>query len=158
TSAIDAEMNVVRDRFPLASVVMLTEKPCRMDRVAQRILRLAGLPDRLPAMPDLVTHAMAFMAALYRQRRTVGDVARSVGLSEDRLAHVFKKATGYAVREYLMRLRMAVARRLLTDSNAKLETVASRVGLADASALSKTFLDLTGVRPGEFRRSSQGGG
>ena len=76
-------------------------------------------------------------------------------LSEDRLAHVFKEATGYAVREYLIRLRIAIARRLLTESDAKLDAIASRVGLADASTLSKTFLGLTGVRPGEFRRSHE---
>lgn len=56
-----------------------------------------------------------------------------------------------------MRLRIAIARRLLMASHAKLDAIALRVGLADASTLSKTFLDLTGVRPGEFRRSYERG-
>jgi len=48
---------------------------------------------------------------------------------------------------------MAIARRLLAERNAKLDSVASRVGFADGSTFSKALLDLTGLRPGEFRRS-----
>jgi two-component system, response regulator YesN len=64
-------------------------------------------------------------------------------------------ANNHTVREYLMRLRITIARRLLAESDAKLDAVASRVGFADASTLSSRFFDLMGVRPEEFRRSLQ---
>jgi len=155
THAADGEVDFVRKHFPSASVFVLTEEPYRLDLAVQAILRLAGTAGRMSAVPEHVTNAIAFMVAHYTDYLTVGDIARGVSLSDDRLAHVFKEATGYAVREYLMRFRMAIARRLLVESDAKLDAVASRVGFADASTLSKTFFDLTGVRPGEFRRSLQ---
>src|SRR5262249_25700326 len=90
----------IRKYFPFASVFVLTEKRNRFDRVVQTILHLAGLPGVMTVMPEHVMSAIAFMVAHYPEHLTVDDVARRCGLSSDRLAHVFKDATGYAVREY----------------------------------------------------------
>ena len=152
----DADAESVREHFPHASVLVLTEKPYRFDQVVRAVLQLAGLPCATSLLPEAVVNAIAFMARHYGEHLGVGDVARVVALSEDRLAHVFKEATGFPVKDYLTRLRINIARRLLTETNAKIDIVAQRVGFGDGSSLSRTFIDLAGVRPGEFRRSMQG--
>ena len=155
-AAADADAESVREQFPHASVLVLTEKPYRFDQVVRAVLQLAGLPCATSLLPEAVVNAIAFMARHYGEHLGVGDVARVVALSEDRLAHVFKEATGFPVKDYLTRLRINIARRLLTETNAKIDLVAQRVGFSDGSSLSRTFIDLAGVRPGEFRRSMQG--
>ena len=121
------------------------------------MLKLAGVLDALMPLPDQVTKAIAFMARHYREPLLVGDVARAAALSEDRLGHVFKKATGFPIKDYLTRLRIAIARRLLRETNVTLDIIAERVGLGDGSQFSRKFIDVAGIRPGEFRRSVRQG-
>ena len=151
----DADAGSVREYFPHASALVLTDKPYRLDQVIRAVRQLAGVPGATMALPEPVANAIAFMAGHYGEHLAVGDLARVVALSEDRLAHVFKEATGFPVKDYLTRLRITIARRLLTETKAKIDIVAQRVGFGDGSSLSRTFIDLAGVRPGEFRRSMQ---
>jgi CheY-like chemotaxis protein/AraC-like DNA-binding protein len=155
-AAADADAASVREYFPHASVFVLTDKPYRLDQVVAAVLRRAGVPGTPTALPEPVANAIAFMVGHYHEHLVVRDLARIVALSEDRLHHVFKEATGFAVKDYFTRLRIAIACRFLTETNAKIDIVAQRVGFADGSSLSRTFIDLEGVRPGEFRRSMQG--
>jgi AraC-like DNA-binding protein len=48
---------------------------------------------------------------------------------------------------------IAVACRLLRDTDEKMEDVAHRVGYSGAAKLSRAFKEVVGVRPGEFRRT-----
>ena len=50
-------------------------------------------------------------------------------------------------------IRIEAAKWLLIEGGEKVEVVAMRVGLHDASRLSRLFLRYTGTRPGAFRRS-----
>ncbi len=154
-AAAAADAASVREHFPHASVFVLTDKPYRLDQVVAAVLRLAGVPGTPTALPEPVANAIAFMTGHYHEHLVVRDLARVVALSEDRLHHVFKEATGFAVKDYFTRLRITIARRLLTDSDAKLDVIADRVGFGEGSTLSRTFIGLTGLRPGEFRRSAQ---
>jgi AraC-like DNA-binding protein len=97
---------------------------------------------------------MRFIAAHYGNPITVRDVADAACLSEDRLAHVFRDSTGFSVKDYVTRFRVAIARRLLAETTETLDTIADRLGFAHASHLSRSFKHVHGVRPGEFRRSA----
>ena len=154
-AAADADVESVREQFPHASLFPLTDKPHRLDQVTRAVLQLAGVPGTTTVLSEPVANAIVFMATHYREPLVVADVARGVALSEDRLAHIFKETTGIPVKDYLTRLRIAIARRFLTETDAKLEVIAHRVGFGDASSFSRTFIDLAGIRPGEFRRSTR---
>ena len=54
--------------------------------------------------------------------------------------------------QYLARWRMQVAARLLADGEAKVSTVALRVGYDSEAAFSRAFKKLTGVPPAAWRR------
>jgi transcriptional regulator GlxA family with amidase domain len=148
----------LQEQFPYASVIALEDKSYRFDELVREVLQLAGVPIASMPLPEQVTKAIAFMVPHYREHLLVGDVARAVALSEDRLAHVFRHATGFPIKDYLTRLRIVIARRLLTESSLTLDLIAERVGLGDGSRFSRTFTDYAGVRPGEFRRSMHRGG
>jgi AraC-like DNA-binding protein/ActR/RegA family two-component response regulator len=86
---------------------------------------------------------------------SVGALARSVGISTDYLSRVFRVEIGIPLRRYLTRVRLEAARQLLLESNLKLETIAARVGLEDASYFSRLFLRYCGRRPGSYRTARQ---
>ena len=152
-AAADADVGSVREQFPHASLFLLTDKPNRLDDVTRAVLQLAGVTGATMVLSEPVANAIVFMAGHYCEPLVVADVARVVALSEDRLAHIFKETTGFPVKDYLTRLRIAIARRFLTETDAKLDVIAHRVGFADGSSFSRTFIDSAGIRPGEFRRS-----
>jgi YesN/AraC family two-component response regulator len=97
--------------------------------------------------------AIRVIAARYNSRLTVTDVAHAVALSEHRLAHVFRDVTGLSVKDYIIRFRVAVGRRLLAETPEKVETISDRIGFADPSNFSRSFRQLGGLPPGEFRRT-----
>ena len=80
-------------------------------------------------------------------------MADAVRLSEDYLIHVFRKTTGFSVKDYVMRLRMAIARRLLLETGATVEAISDRLGFADVSNFSRSFRAVGGLPPGAFRRA-----
>lgn len=88
-----------------------------------------------------------------RDPLTIAEIARRVGVSQDHLIRLFREAFGMPAAAYYTRLRIAVACRLLRDTDGKMDDVAQQVGYSGAANLSRAFKAVTGVRPGEFRRS-----
>jgi AraC-like DNA-binding protein len=138
----------------------LVEKPYRLNEVLGRLGALLSPRGRLNRSWERVgAHALRaidHMAGHFQEPLRVADVARAVGLSADRLAHVFHDGIGMAVTDYLERLRVAVGRRLLAETDVKLEEVARGCGFADASHFSRVFVNHIGMRPGAYRRRAAG--
>jgi YesN/AraC family two-component response regulator len=140
------------DRFPKTPVVLMRALD---DALAQ--LAGHGVISHEPERNTAVIAAVEFIAGHYAEPLTVGIVANAVKLSAGRLAHVFPAITGFSVKDYVARLRINIARRLLVETRATLETIAARLGFADASNFSRTFKSVDGIAPGEFRRNRRGG-
>ena len=84
-------------------------------------------------------------------------LSQAVGSSPDHLSALFREETGVPLKVYVAQLRAEVAKWLLFEAGEKLETIAGRVGLHDASHLSKLFVRYAGTRPGAYRRSARAG-
>ena len=99
-----------------------------------------------------VMESLAFIAGHYNEPDiSVGYIAKSVGISEGYLCHIFKKETNYTLVEYLSQYRMHVAMQLLRDCRVKIYEVAEQVGYRDIAYFSSTFRKIVGVTPSEFQ-------
>ncbi len=78
-------------------------------------------------------------------------IARSIGISEGHLSHVFKKETSYTALGYLTQYRIHMARKLLSDCRYKVYEVAGMVGYRDVAYFGATFKKLTGLSPSEYQ-------
>jgi AraC-like DNA-binding protein len=172
-----ASVHAIRARFPEAPFVMIMSashgersvqeigplapaavfvRPYHLDDALRRLsellaargLRLQGWP---PFSPQ-IRNALDTLARRYAEPLTVSELARATSLSTDRLVHAFRGALGMSPKEFAKRLRVAVASRLLRETDLKLEEVARRTGFSDGSHFSRMFEDARGVRPGEYRR------
>jgi len=83
---------------------------------------------------------------------SVQQLASAAKTSPDYLSASFREETGLPLKIYMTELRIEAAKWLLLTAGEKLETVAARVGLHDASHLSKLFVRYVGTRPGAYRR------
>lgn len=84
---------------------------------------------------------------------TIDGLAGRVGMSRAGLARRFAALVGEPPMAYLTEWRIVLAADRLRRSNDTIESIASRVGYANAFALSVAFKRLRGVSPADYRRA-----
>lgn len=90
---------------------------------------------------------------MLREKHVTSVCARRVGLSESRLYHLFKAATGCSFGECTRRLRLAVAQDLLQSSSLSIKEIAAEVGI-HPSHLWREFKARLGASPRQCRLSA----
>ncbi len=76
-------------------------------------------------------------------------------LSKEYLSKLFKNEFGASIYEYVLKVRMEMAKKMLSDSNIKIQTICESIGYNDANYFSKAFKSLYNVSPSEYRDSLQ---
>ena len=119
--------------------------------------RDGGEPQISPAMPDprldpRVAAAIARMEARLDAPEATTATARAVGLSPRRLETLFFHNVALTPAAYGLTLRLAAARRMITDTRHPLAEVALRTGFSSASTLSRAFRGQFGHPPSDLRR------
>lgn len=101
----------------------------------------------LPRFKHIVQHIITHQA----ERIRVGDLAKMAHLEANYFARVFKKALGLTPIRFIVYRRLETAKRLLLQTNMKLEEMAQQLGFFDAYHFSKTFRKLIGASPRQYR-------
>ena len=83
------------------------------------------------------------------------DLAAMVYISPGYLSRIFKKETGVALTDYIIRTRISVAKQLLSKTNLPITSISERVGISYSSYFTKLFKDQVGVTPQEYRHLHQ---
>ncbi|MGD1096566.1 MAG: AraC family transcriptional regulator [Bryobacteraceae bacterium] len=82
----------------------------------------------------------------------LSDLAVVANMSKYHFAKSFRRAIGIAPHQYLVRVRIEKARKLLlTEDTASLAEIARRVGYADPTFFSAQFLKTVGMSPSRYR-------
>jgi len=79
-------------------------------------------------------------------------LASELGMSPRNFIRRFKKATGLAPVDYVQRLRVHAARRMLEDRDTGVQEVCHAVGYGDPSFFRSVFKRHTGHSPAEYKR------
>ena len=134
-----------------------------------KVLRQRGASARLPEIPeallpgrlseqsatvDLMERAAEALRQNYASRVRAADMARQLNLSRFQFSRLFKRRFGYTFRDYLTRVRIASARRLLgTDRSGNSVTeVGILAGYQDASYFARAYRRHTGESPSAYAR------
>ena len=83
---------------------------------------------------------------------SVSAVAGKLGMSETYFRRLFKSEFGVCPVQYLLQLRIAQAKNLLTYGKAKISEVATASGFSDIYYFSRQFKKQTGLTPTEYKR------
>jgi AraC-like DNA-binding protein len=81
-------------------------------------------------------------------------LATECGLSPGRFMRAFKKSFGVPVRRYLLHRRIQAAKSELLYSDKSLLKVALEVGFTDQPAFNRSFREIVGTSPGQWRRAN----
>ncbi|MCU0509506.1 MAG: substrate-binding domain-containing protein [Anaerolineae bacterium] len=113
--------------------------------------------SHLVAQPTslVVKQALGYMQRNYPHTLSRGEISAAVGVSEDYLSRIFSRETGLSPWEYLNRIRVLQAKRLLADSRESVTWIAAQVGFDDPAYFSRVFQKLEGCSPREFRARAE---
>lgn len=109
----------------------------------------------LPSNQERINGLVEFMQLHYAQPLTLAQLADQANYSVQHLSVLFKEATGLAPIEYLMRLRMDAAKRLLDEGKLTLPQVAEQVGYKDPYYFGRLFKRFVGQSPMKYKQAAE---
>ncbi|HEY8427364.1 MAG TPA: AraC family transcriptional regulator [Sandaracinaceae bacterium] len=104
--------------------------------------------------PDLLRRLLRAkdrMDAAPHEEWPVRRLARVSGVSEAHFARSFKEAFGVPPHRYLLTRRIERATAMLRDTDLPITEIAFRTGWKSLGSFGRTFRDVTGESPGDFR-------
>jgi len=105
-----------------------------------------------PARRPAVREAQDLIHADPTADLRVGVLASRVGMSERHFSREFTRAIGCPPGDYVERVRVEVARRLLETEPVLVTVAAARAGFGSAETMRRAFLRRLGVPPDHYRR------
>ncbi|MEM9490106.1 MAG: helix-turn-helix domain-containing protein [Myxococcota bacterium] len=109
--------------------------------------------ERGDKTPPLITATLRYIERNALEPISLQDVAMAMGRSTAYLTTVVKEHTGWTVMDWLTRVRMNEARRLLLHTDELVEIIAERVGYSSPSHFHRLFRRAHDVTPAAWRRA-----
>jgi AraC family transcriptional regulator len=103
--------------------------------------------------PRWLRQAREFLHARCFVRTTHAEIARLVGVHPAHLATGFRKYFGCTIGQYVRRMRVESACRMLAGSDSALADIALAAGFVDQSHFTRVFKRITGMTPARYRAS-----
>jgi two-component system response regulator YesN len=108
--------------------------------------------NRQPAYSDhIVEKAKEYIGRHLNRAVTLSEVAEVVRLNMTYFSEYFKDKTGENFTQYVSRVRIEEAKRLLLDPSVKIIEIAEGMGYQNPRYFSKSFKNIVGVTPKEYR-------
>jgi AraC family transcriptional regulator of adaptative response / methylphosphotriester-DNA alkyltransferase methyltransferase len=121
-------------------------RPCKRCR--------SDLADYRPVR-DIAEKARRLLDDSFRERCDFNRRLRQLGISARRMAEIFQEEYGVTPAGYAGRLRIAEAKRLLSETGDEITDVAYAVGFGGLSSFYRFFKKETGMSPAAYRKGSR---
>ena len=107
--------------------------------------------DTIPRKPSRITEITNFINKSFSEQLTAYNMADTFHMNQDYFLKYFKKHLGITFTEYLTKVRMEYAKRLLLTTEMSMSDIAISCGLGSPSYFSKVFKNHFGQKPSHFR-------
>lgn len=144
--------------------ILLVERYCGQDR-ARELARAfvidvrndlqsvyAGLPAHTYHQDEQVHTVQAWIHEHFHEPTSLAQLAEKVHISPRQLQRRFTSALGEPPLQYLQRVRIEAARKMLERGNSNLARLSEQVGYQDVSSFSRLFKRHTGLSPSHYRQ------
>jgi AraC-like DNA-binding protein len=98
-------------------------------------------------------YSIDYIEQNYNKNIMLDELAKLSGMSVSHFCHIFKKFSGLAPMEYIVRIRIAAAKQLLKVTNKKVVEISLECGFNCLSNFNRSFKIYTGVSPRIYRES-----
>lgn len=86
---------------------------------------------------------------------TLSVIANRLQMNKNYLCGIFKKKTGVSLLDYITKVKLERAKKLLTESEYKSYEISEKLGYRDSEYFSKLFKRYAGYSPTEYRKSQK---
>ena len=111
----------------------------------------AIVPLKMKHSDESISNAQSWIHENFQTNFPLEAPARSVGMSLRNFVRRFKQATGDSPLNYLQKLRVAAAKRMLESDHRTMQEISDAVGYQDVAFFRKVFQRHTGISPSEYR-------
>ena len=111
--------------------------------------------QQLQDSADIIARVEGYIREHFRENISRNDVAAIVYITPNYLSKLFRSKMGMNLREYINRIRIEEARRLLLTTSLSVSEIAGRVGYDNISYFSTVFRKLVGMSPVDWRNSKR---
>lgn len=101
-----------------------------------------------------VSDIVQYINDTYMEPLSLKTVAERFHISPYYLCHIFKEATGFTLLEYVHRMRVREAQKLLLATRLPMTAVAERVGFESGTHFGRVFKSVCGLSPLQYRKSA----
>jgi AraC family transcriptional regulator len=155
-SAIDnkgGELSWLAHRMYREFKIRECSSPIAIEGLTLEMLALVGgcKAEQEKTPPIWLSRAVEMLHAEFQRNLTVAYLASQIGVHPMHLSRVFRKFHKQSIGDYLHRLRVQFATKLLAQPDIPLATIAATAGFADQSHFIRVFKQFVGLTPGSFR-------
>jgi len=104
---------------------------------------------------SLVKRALSCIHQNYARSLSRREIAAAVGVSESYLSKILRQEVGLSLWECLTRLRVQIAKELLSATTDSITEVAGQVGFEDPAYFSRVFSKYSGQSPQAYRKQAK---
>jgi len=97
-----------------------------------------------------IHYAVEYIKQNLNKKLTLEEVASSIALSESHFSRIFQKELGYTLSEYINKLKIEKAKKLMNTGNFSIIEIALSLNYYDQSYFTKIFKKYTGFSPKEY--------
>ena len=117
-------------------------------------MQIAGLVGtEQDAIAERLPEAVKFIQEHATDGVTRSDVADILDCSPRHVSRLFSRVLGKHFKEFVLECRIDKSKQLLTNTDDKIVDIALAMGFSDQNYFGACFKRLTGVTPGQYRRS-----
>ena len=125
---------------------------CQFTRILINMMREVGKNDVNTEYSEIVNSLISIVHRRYSEKLRLNDIAKELGYSNGYLSAAFSKSVGCPFYEYLQRIRIENACRLLVDTTFTVAQIAEQVGMNDIKFFNKIFKKRLELTPTQFRK------
>jgi two-component system response regulator YesN len=112
---------------------------------------------RFKRSQHVVSQAKNYINTYFKNEISLESIAAHVYLTPNYFGSLFKKEMGMTCVEYLTRVRIDYAKRLLDTSQRSLQSISEEAGFRDANYFSQVFKKMESMNPSQYRKRSENG-
>lgn len=101
---------------------------------------------------DHFTEVIRYINSSYNRNITLNDICSIINYTPAHMSKKFKANMGITFFEYLRRIRIASAQRLLMNTGKSIDEIMNKVGYQDKKSFYGAFRKVTGTTPDAYRR------
>lgn len=126
-------------------------------QLLELLINLARLSNSLFAKrrrDNIVDFVTSYMCEHYQKPLSISQIANEFGISKGYLFSFYRKHAGETIGRKLLKIRLAKAKELLTETNMKIESLCYYCGFSDLCNFYKVFKRESGCSPGKYRKNN----